>query len=362
MDIKPHSITIRELYDGYLDDGEAGVAAYDGRLDVRPPYQREFIYGEKERTAVISTVRLDRPLNLMYWSVREDEGFEVIDGQQRTLSICQYIDGDFSHLGRYFDNLQPEEQEQILNYELSIFRCTGASKEKLDWFETINIAGKPLTQQELRNAVFHGSWTSSAKRYFAKSGCPAIAIGSDYLSGKPIRQDFLEDVLQWVTDDGDIRDYMGQHQHDRDARELFEYFQTVIEWVEVTFTTKRSEMKGVSWGLLYNRHGKAKLNPVELESRVEALMGDDEVERKKGIYAYILDDDESHLSLRQFSKSQKRTAFTKQKGVCQMCQNTFSFEEMHGDHIKPWSKGGKSVQDNCQMLCAKDNLKKSAIA
>ena len=159
MKIELHKITVRELTEGYVDNQEAGVKAYGGKLDVRPPFQREFVYNDKERDAVIDTITQDFPLNVMYWSVNDDGTFEIIDGQQRTVSICQYVNGDFAHLFRYFDNLTKEEKDQILNYELYIYRCTGSDKEKLKWFKTINIAGKKLTNQELLNAVYASPWS-----------------------------------------------------------------------------------------------------------------------------------------------------------------------------------------------------------
>ena len=169
MNIELKEITVKELTENYQDNAENGVVGLDGKLDIRPPYQREFVYGEKERQAVIDTLTKDFPLNVMYWAVREDGNFEVIDGQQRTISICQYVNSDFSLNGLAFHNLTNDQQEQILNYKLMIYFCSGTDSEKLKWFETINIAGKELTKQELRNAVYSGSWVSDAKRYFSKN-------------------------------------------------------------------------------------------------------------------------------------------------------------------------------------------------
>jgi hypothetical protein len=199
MNIELKEITVRELTEGYQDNEENGVVGFGGKLDIRPPYQREFIYKDKQRDAVIDTITKNFPLNVMYWAVRQDGNFEVIDGQQRTISISQYIEGDFAFKNRYFHNLQKDEQAKILDYKLMIYLCSGTDSEKLEWFETINIAGEKLYPQELRNAVFSGSWVSDAKRYFSKNGCPAYGIGSDYLSGIPIRQDYLETVRAKVA-------------------------------------------------------------------------------------------------------------------------------------------------------------------
>ena len=258
MKIELKEITIRDLTDGYQDNAEEGVVGYGGRLDIRPPYQREFIYREKQRNAVIDTVRKGFPLNVMYWAVREDGTYEVIDGQQRTISICQYVKGDFSFEGRYFHNLLPEEKDKILDYPLMVYACEGTQREKLDWFETINIAGEELTPQELRNAVFAGPWVSDAKRYFSKSNCPARRLANGYVSGSPIRQEYLETAIRWIADvkrDEEIREYMAIHQHDANALALWTYFQSVITWVQGTFIRKRERfMKSVNWGELYNKY------------------------------------------------------------------------------------------------------------
>ena len=246
MKIELKEITVRDLANGYKDNAEGGVVGYGGKLDIRPPYQREFIYKDKQREAVINTVKKSYPLNVMYWAVREDGSFEVIDGQQRTISICQYLKGGFSFQDLYFQNLQNDEQDQILDYKLMIYLCSGTDSEKLEWFKTINIAGERLTEQELRNAVYSGSWVSDAKRYFSKNGCAAYGIGSDYLNGSPIRQDYLETTIDWLSE-GKIEGYMGKHQHDVDAKALWVYFQAVIAWVNKTFTKKRKFMKGVDW-------------------------------------------------------------------------------------------------------------------
>lgn len=187
MDIELKEITTRELSDGFQDNNENGVVGFGGNLDIRPPYQREFIYKDKQRDAVINTITKNFPLNVMCWAVNENGTFKVIDGQQRTISICQYINGDFAYQNRYFHNLKNDEKEQILNYKLMVYVCSGTESEKLEWFKTINIAGEKLTEQELRNAVYTGSWVSDAKRYFSKNGCVAFNIGSDYLTGSAIR-------------------------------------------------------------------------------------------------------------------------------------------------------------------------------
>ncbi len=358
MKIELKEITIRELTEGYEDNQENGVVGFGGKLDIRPPYQREFIYKEKQREAVIDTITKNFPLNVMYFAVREDNNFEVIDGQQRTISICQYVEGDFSKDGLAFHNLTKDKQEQILNYKLMIYFCSGADSEKLEWFKTINIAGEKLTNQELRNAVYSGSFVSDAKRYFSKNNCAAYGLGADYLSGSPIRQEYLETTIDWISK-GNIEKYMSIHQHDSDATEIWLYFQSVINWVKAIFPKYRKEMKGLAWGLFYNQFKDQKFDHKKLEEEISKLMQDEDVTSKKGIYEYVLTKKEKHLNIRAFSDNQKRESFEKQKGICVKCEDEFKLEEMEADHIKPWHEGGKTSEENCQMLCKQCNRIKS---
>lgn len=359
MKIELKEITVRELTEGYEDNEEGGVLGYGGKLDIRPPYQREFIYKDKQRDAVIHTVTKSFPLNVMYWAVREDGSFEVIDGQQRTISLCQYVNGDFAYIFKYFHNLQEDEKEQILNYKLMVYVCSGTDSEKLEWFKTINIAGEKLTDQELRNAVYSGSWVTDAKRYFSKNGCPAYQIGGDYLNGSAIRQDYLETAIKWISKEN-TEVYMSKHQHDKNALALWQYFQSVITWVQGTFTKKRVKfMKGVDWGSLYNEFKDEVYDTAKLESEIAELIADDDVQKKKGIYPYILTRDERHLGIRAFSDSIKQKVYEKQDGICLECKEDFDISFMEGDHITPWHEGGKTIEENCQMLCKDCNRRKS---
>lgn len=358
MKIELKEIPIRELVVGYVDNDEEGVVGFGGKLDIRPQYQREFIYNPKQEEAVINTITKDFPLNVMYWAVRDDGNFEIIDGQQRTLSICHYVAGDFAYQMRYFHNLTDEEKNQILNYKVMVYQCSGSDAERLAWFETINIAGEELTKQETLNAVYAGSWLSDAKRYFSKTSGPAYNLGGDYLSGRANRQEFLEATIRWISK-GNIKQYMATHQHDPNANELWLYFQSVINWVQATFPKLRKEMKGVPWGFLYNDFGSKRLDPKQLESEVARLMLDEDVTSKKGIYQYVFDKDERHLNIRDFSPNQKREAYERQQGVCPICKERFELDEMEADHITPWNEGGKTIPENCQMLCKEDNRRKA---
>ena len=295
MRIELRNIKIADVFDGYVDRGEDGVVGYGGILDIRPAYQREFVYKEKQREAVIETILKDFPLNVMYWAKKADETFELLDGQQRTLSICQYLDNKFSILYKGYpaqkDNLPEGIVDKILDYELMVYVCEGTEDEKLEWFKTINIAGERLTSQELRNSVYTGSWLVDAKRKFSKTGCVVYNLGSDYLTGSPIRQDYLETVLDRISE-GNIEEYMAHHQNDENAEALWQYFQQVINWVKMIFPTYRKKMKGIDWGIWYNRYKDNEYDSQKLEKEVERLMQDEEIKSKKGIYLYLLSGDE----------------------------------------------------------------------
>ena len=359
MKIELKEIKVRELVTDYVDDGEDGVRGYSGQLDIRPPYQREFIYKDKQRNSVIDSIKKGFPLNVMYWSVRDDGTYEIIDGQQRTISIAQYIEGDFSFDGLYFHNLPVDKKNEILDYSLMVYLCSGTDSEKLEWFRIINIAGVKLTDQELRNAVYAGTWVSDAKRYFSRSGGPAYQVGQDYLKAISIRQEYLETAIKWISE-GEIEEYMGRHQHDTSAVSLWNYFQSVVNWVEAIFTEKRSQMKGVDWGTLYNLYKDETLAPAKIEEEIEKLILDDDVTKKSGIYPYILTREEKHLNIRKFTENMKQKVYEKQNRKCRICNESFDIKDMDADHITPWIEGGKTNEDNCQLLCKEDNRRKSS--
>lgn len=358
MKIILKEVAIREVVQDYFNDNEEGVVGYSGNLNIRPKYQREFVYKDKQRDSVIETVQKDFPLNVMYWVKNEDGTYEVLDGQQRTVSICEFVSGSFSLNSMYFHNLTDVEQNQILDYKLMVYFCEGNDKEKLDWFKTINIAGEKLTDQELRNAIYTGTWLTDAKKYFSKSGCPAYNIGSDYMTGSPIRQDYLQTAISWLSND-DIEEYMAANQHKPNANELWLYFNSVINWIKVVFPNYRKEMKGVNYGVLYNAFKDKDYNSKELEVEITNLMQDEDVTKKSGIYEFVLTRNEKYLSIRAFTDKQKREAFERQKGICVKCGVQFEMNEMEADHITPWHEGGKTNAGNCQMLCKHDNRIKS---
>ncbi|EOB3874401.1 HNH endonuclease family protein [Campylobacter upsaliensis] len=390
MQIDKTEIKIKELIAGYTRDEESSqIVAYAdssgvARLNIRPKYQREFVYKEAQRNAVIDTILKGFPLNIMYWVKNVDSSaeceYEVLDGQQRTISICEYVKGSFSiqwnDKSQYFHTLSKDLQEKFLDYKLDVYVCQGSESEKLEWFKTINIAGETLTNQELRNAVYASVWLSDAKRRFSKPNGLAVLKGAKYLNGSALRQEFLESAIAWKVDsrkDEKICEYMAKNAKDsKNADELWEYFAKVIDWVEMKFEKYRKEMKGLEWGLFYNTYKDKPLDAKELESKIIELMQDDEVGSKKGVYAYVLSGDEKHLSLRAFSESVKRAVYERQGGVCAnsdghikgvKCPHEnekLELEQMEADHILAWSKGGKTEKENCQMLCRECNRKKSA--
>jgi hypothetical protein len=372
--IELHEIAVREIAEGYVDSAEEGVVGYGGRLDIRPKYQREFVYDDKKRNAVLDTIRKGFPLNVMYWVITDQGTYEVMDGQQRTVSFCQYVNGDFSIPvdGRpmAFHNLSKSLQDHILDYTVMVYFCSGNDQEKLDWFRIINISGERLTEQELRNAVYTGPWLTHAKTIFSKTNCAAYLLASKYVNGSPIRQDYLETALEWLSG-GKVEEYMSAHQHYPNANELWAYFQAVIGWVKLTFTTYRGELKGIDWGSLYNQFKDGLYDTAKLEAEIKALLIDDDVTRKKGVYQYVLTRDEKYLAIRQFTPAMRRAAYERQGGKCARgteCrtvgnsdgQRVFDIAEMEADHITPWSKGGRTDAANCQLLCLEDNRRKGA--
>ena len=367
MKIELHEIPIRDVVEGYVDNDEEGVFGYGGRLNIRPQYQREFVYEEKLRNAVIDTIMKGFPLNVMYWMKNEDGTFELLDGQQRTVSFCQYVNNDFSIKSRMFGNLTQAERERILDYKLFIYFCEGTDEERLGWFRTINTGGKKLKQQEMRNAVYIGPWLTSAKRYFSKRGCAAAKVSEKYCKRNVIEQELLETVLNWISarDGMSIEDYMSRHQHDRNADDLWIYFNNVIGWAKVKFKVVRSCMEEVEWGFLYNEFHSAPLDADVLEEEISRLMLDSEVKSKKGMYQYVLTRDPKSLSLRAFPDDIKMQKYEMQKGICPHCLREgrpnahYAYKEMEADHITPWIEGGQTTIENCQMLCKEHNRRKS---
>lgn len=327
MKIEPKSIKVKDIFDGYADNGDNGVFAYDGRLAIRPAYQREFVYSSEQAESVIHTILKGFPLNVMYWVKVGDDQYEVLDGQQRTLSVMQYLDHKYS----------------------------------------ISVDGEKLTDQELRNSVYTGKWLTDAKRYFSKRNCAAKGLSDKYIKADPNRQELLEKALMGICGFqgiDNITEYMSIHKSDDDADELWQYFQDVINWVQKIFPKYYNDMKGLDWCSLYNKYHNNTYNSSAMKTEVEKLHQDDEVQKRKGIYEYLLCKDKDPfagrlLNLRAFDNRDKMAVYERQQGLCNICGEHFEYDEMEGDHIKPWSKGGRTILDNCQMLCKSCNAKKT---
>lgn len=371
MEIIPKQIKVKDVFNGYADNGDDGVFAYGGKLAIRPPYQREFVYDDNQAEAVIQTVLKGFPLNVMYWVKTGTDTYEVLDGQQRTLSVMQYLSHKFSisidNKKYYWDALPDDKYNAIMDYDFMIYICEGEESEKLEWFKVVNIAGEKLSDQELRNSVYTGTWLSDAKRYFSKRNCAAKRLSDRYITGDPNRQELLEKALKGICElhgIKEITEYMAQHKSDADADELWQYFQDVFNWVGKIFPKYYADMKGLDWCHLYNKYHTIPYNSAVMNSEAKRLHEDEEVQKTKGIYEFLLCRETDPyagrlLNLRAFDKRDKIAAYSKQNGVCPICKKHFEFDEMEGDHIIPWSKGGQTVPDNCQMLCKSCNSKKT---
>lgn len=388
MKIIRTSITIRELVEGYTDytdvDIEKGVFAYGGKLCVRPPFQRSFVYSPKEENAVIDTALKGFPLNIMYWVDNEDGTYNCLDGQQRTISLGKFYTNKSSFIAPWmpvpsehypFSKLQrisPDLIENFLNYELEVYICQGTKDEQLEWFKVINIAGQKLYPQELRNTGYTGKWLTDAKRYFSKANssstakCPAENVGGDYTNKNANRQELLEQVMSWITDNNDKRDketenndicqYMEDHMYDENANELWEYFNNVINWIKKLFPGDYdSGMKSVNWGRLYNKYKDDLFDPDEIHDEFVELMDfkaskELDVSVAK-IVEYCITQDKSLLKHRAFSETQRTALYNRQKGICPDCNKHYIKSEMHAHHITPWYNGGLTELNNGVMLC-----------
>lgn len=368
-------VKVKDLFEGYenLEEEEGGVSSMNTTLNIRPKYQRGFVYSDNKQNAVIQTVLEGLPLSIMYWATTPT-GYEVLDGQQRTMSICEYLNNQFAYTDSENKpcsfNSQPNDiKEKILNYEINVFIFDGTDSEKLKWFKRINEAGAILTKQEINNAVYCGTWLEDAKKYFSSKTKYAYKDGSKYVdvndsreSPKSVNRHFLlETALKWIgyRDDCSVDEYMDLHKHNKEALDLWNYFEKIINWAKTNFEYRAVPMKTIDWGYLYNKYKSVKINKKLVEEQISSLMNDNEITNKEGIYEYIFDGEEKHLSIREFSKLQKTTQYNKQGSKCAYCGGKKDLCDMVGDHIIPWSKGGKTLEDNLQMLCVPCNLKKS---
>ena len=376
--------TVGDICKGFIFDQNEGKGLFglNGKLIIQPEYQRNYIYGDgKKDVAVVESLLKGYPLGLIYFVENEDGMYEVLDGQQRITSFARYVNQSwpFSVIrngkAKLFKSLDKDEQDKILNTELTIYVCKGEPSEIEEWFKTINIAGVPLVDQELRNASYHGPFVTKARSVFSNTGNSNMNRWQTYVKGAPNRQAILERALDWVND-GDIDGYMNIHRNDTNIDELKNHFDTVIDWVDSLFEYTGSEVCGLEWGRLYKEYHTKAYSKDAITERVEELLGDPQVTNKKGIFEYILGGEKNAelLNVRVFDDKTKKAVYdmqtkaAKQKGEsnCPFCaighdnnaKRIYKINEMDADHVTAWSKGGSTDISNCQMLCKTHNKAK----
>lgn len=377
-------VTVSEICEGFVYNQFEGKGLYGlgGKLTIQPEYQRNYIYadqGGKREAAVIESLLKEYPLGLIYFNKVADGHFEVLDGQQRITSIGRFLTNKFPIMDsgnpKYFDSLPSDQRELIKNTKLLIYECEGTETEIKQWFQTINIAGVPLNEQELLNAIYSGPFVTAAKAEFSNSQNANIAKWSAYIKGSANRQDFLARALDWVSK-GEVGDYMSSHRGSENIAELKSYFNTVLDWASTVFTDVEKEMQGIEWGRLYETYHKTSYDPAKVSLRLRSHYGDPYVKDRKGIFEYILggEEDQKLLNIRVFDAATSRAAYAEQtkqaeaKGVsnCSHCavghsanrSKIWSFSDMEADHVTAWSKGGKTSAENCEMLCKPHNRAK----
>ena len=377
------NITVEEICEGFVyNDLEGkGLFGLSGKLTIQPEYQRNYIYADgKKDVAVIDSVLNGYPLGLIYFVKVSDDKFEILDGQQRITSIGRYVKNKFAvkdenSMEQYFDGIAADKQKKILKTKLTIYECEGKESEIKKWFQTINIAGVPLNDQELNNAIFSGPFVTLAKAEFSNSQNANIQKWSAYIKGSANRQAFLENALDWVSK-GNITDYMSKHRFDKNINELKNYFSSVLDWASTVFTKIEDEMRGLEWGKFYETFHENAYDPKKISKQINELYGDSYVKNRKGIFEYILggSKDTKLLNVRIFDEAIKKSVYLKQtkdaqmknKSNCPLCSlgrdsnnsKIWNFNEMDADHVTAWSKGGKTMLNNCQMLCKTHNRAK----
>lgn len=376
-------IKIKDICEGFVyNDLEGkGLFGLSGKLTIQPEYQRNYIYADgKKDVAVIESILKGYPLGLIYFVKVDDNKFEVLDGQQRITSFGRYVTNKFAvkdenGMEQYFDGIAKDKMQKILETPLLIYECEGKESEIKEWFKTINIAGVPLSEQELNNAIYSGPFVTLAKEEFSNSQNANVQKWSAYIKGSVNRQHFLERALDWVSK-GNISDYMSRHRYDNNIKELKNYFNSVIDWVAVTFVDVESEMCGLEWGRLYEQYHKTGYDPKKISVHVQELYADSYVKNRRGIFEYILggSTDTKLLEVRVFDEATKKSVYAKQKAeaekkvisncpLCAVGNNTnktkiWPLAEMDADHVSAWSKGGATDIKNCEMLCKTHNRAK----
>lgn len=376
-------LKVKDINEGFVyNEFEGkGLFGWGGKLTIQPEYQRNYIYADgKKDVAVIESLLKGYPLGLIYFVKVADDKYEVLDGQQRITSFGRYITSKFAikdenGMEQYFDGLPEDKQNKILEAPLTIYICEGEESEIKEWFETINIAGVPLNDQELLNAIHSGPFVTKAKEEFSNSQNALIAKWSAYINGNVNRQDYLATALKWVSK-GNISGYMSLHRKDTNINELKTYFNSVIDWASTVFTDVLPPMKGLEWGELYEKYHNNSYNPNTIHEEVMKLYDDSYVQNRKGIFEYILGGctDTKLLNIRVFDEPTKKEVYKRQtqsaqakgKSNCPLCAignnalktKIWELKEMEADHVEAWSKGGSTDIKNCQMLCQTHNRAK----
>lgn len=383
METNLKTYTVGEVCKGFVYNELEGKGLYGlaGRLTIQPEYQRNYIYADgKKDVAVVQSALHSYPLGVFYFNKTGGDRLEVLDGQQRITSLGRFVTGklsiiDDNGIPHYFSSLSTDQQQRILRTPLLVYECEGTEDEIHKWFETVNIAGVPLNQQELLNAVYSGEFVTLAKAEFSNSRNAHVQKWSAYISGAVNRQDYLERALQWVSHD-DVKEYMSLHRHDSNIDELKHHFNSVIDWIGSVFSDVESEMRGLEWGRLYDTYHTQPYNPEEVSKMVHQLYGDPYVKTRKGIFEYILGGCQKRqlLDIRIFDEATKRSVYRRQtlaaterdESNCPLCaigheanrKKIWKLTEMDADHVTAWSKGGATSIENCQMLCKTHNRMK----
>ena len=378
-------ITVGDICKGFTYDKNEGkgLFGWNGKLVIQPEYQRNYIYGDgKKDVAVIESLLDGYPLGLIYFVKVDDDKYEVLDGQQRITSFGRFVNNTWAFAvkdkngdERYFDSLSDNEQNKILNTELTIYICEGEPEEIQRWFEKINIVGVPLNKQELLNASYHGPFVTAARKIFSNSQNANMNKWQTYIKGDPKRQEILAVALDWASN-GNIKDYMAKHRANGDISELVNHFDSVIDWIGSVFDYTDKEVRGLDWGRLYDEYHHNSYNKDEVTKRVEELMADEQVTDKRGIFEYILSKETKPelLNIRVFDDSTKRSVYQIQKKYaeehgtsnCPLCaagnnanaKKIWAYKDMDADHVAAWSKGGSTAIENCEMLCKTHNRAK----
>lgn len=378
-------LTVRDICDGFVYNELEGKGLFGmgGRLVIQPEYQRNYIYADgKKDVAVIESALAGYPLGLIYFNKIDDDHFEVLDGQQRITSLGRFVTDKFAikdehGMQQIFSGLSSDLQKRVLKTPLLVYVCEGEEQEIRNWFRTINIAGIPLNNQEILNAVFSGPFITRCKEEFSNSQNTHIQKWSAYISGAVNRQDYLAAALEWLCKDRkEVELYLSRHRYDTQINELKMHFNTVIDWASTVFVDVESEMRGLEWGRLYETYHRNPYNPSEVAKRVKALYADPYVKNRKGIFEYILGGEQDHklLDVRVFDEATKKSVYRRQTAAavdsglsnCPHCaigheanrSKIWKLNEMDADHVAAWSKGGATDINNCQMLCKTHNRAK----